>query len=153
MTWLLENLPQVLLVAGLALLIMDALIFGFSTFIFTFLGGSLLITGISMWLGLLPATWVAAAWSNALVTAVLALLLWKPLRRLQNQPTTTAINNDFARQQWLLVQDVDIQGLSTHAYSGVQWKLKSEQPISAGTLVEVFKSEVGTLWVRPVIEK
>lgn len=153
MSWFLENLPQILLVAGLALLIMDALIFGFSTFIFTFLGGSLLITGVTMWLGLLPATWVAAVWSNALVTTALALLLWKPLRRLQNQPTTTAIHNDFARQQWLLAEDVDMQGLSTHAYSGVQWKLKSEQPISAGTLVEVFKSDVGVLWVRPVAKQ
>lgn len=149
MQWFAENLPQTLLAVGILLLIVDATILGFSTFIITFLAGSLMLSGIAMWLGILPSTWIAALWSNALLTAGLAFLLWKPLQRLQNKPSSTQLNSDFAQLEFVLEQPVDRQGHSTYPYSGIRWKLKSEEPLAAGTLVEVTKSEVGVLWVRP----
>ena len=33
-------------------------------------------------------------------------------------------------------------------YSGVRWQVKSEQPLTAGTLVEVVRADVGVLWVK-----
>lgn len=149
MQWFVDNLPQSLLAAGILLLIIDAALLGFATFILTFLGGSMVLSGLAMWLGLLPSTMIAVLWSNALLTALLALLLWKPLKRLQNSKTTTDINNDFAQLVFKLEQDVDIQGEATYQYSGIRWKLKSEAPLAAGTVVTVFKSEVGVLWVCP----
>lgn len=149
MQWIIENLPQTLLALGILILIMDAALFGFSTFVFTFLGGSMMLSGIAMWLGILPATTFTALWSNALFTAILAATLWKPLLRLQNKQATTDIDNDFAQIEFKLEQPVDRQGLSTYQYSGIRWKLKSEQPIAQGTLVQVVKSEVGVLWVIP----
>lgn len=149
MTESISYLPQSLLALGIILLIVDITLLGFSTFIYTFFAGSLVISGALMWMGVLPATATVAVASNVLLTAGLAALLWKPLQRIQNQQTTTDINNDFAQLQFRLEEDVDDRGLTSYQYSGIRWRLKSEQPIAAGTLVIVLKSEVGALWVGP----
>lgn len=148
MSWLAENLSNVLIATGIGALIVDMVFFGFGTFILIFLGGSLLISGLAMLVGILPSTMDAALWSNAILTAILGVLLWKPLRRIQNKNGSKQITNDFASDPFVLKQDVDIQGLTEHMYSGVRWKLRSHQPISQGTLVEVVKVEVGSLWVK-----
>ncbi len=146
--WLLQHLPEGLMVLGLAALITEVVMLGFATFILLFFGLSLLITGLLMQLGVLPADWVTALWSNALLTSILGIALWKPLQRLQNKTDTKPVRNDFAEQSFVLEQDVDQRGLATHHYSGVKWKLKSQQPIAAGTLVKVVRTEVGVLWVE-----
>lgn len=148
MSWITENLANVLIAAGIGALIVDMVFFGFGTFILVFLGGSLLISGLAMLAGILPNTMDAALWSNAVLTAALGVVLWKPLRRFQNKNGTKQIESDFAADAFVVQQDVDIQGLSERMYSGVRWKLKSETPISKGTLVEVTKVEVGVLWVQ-----
>lgn len=143
-----DNMAEILMVAGLAALIIEVAVLGFATFVLLFLGASLLITGLAMTVGLLDTTLVTALWSNALLTTVLALGLWKPLRRMQNNVESKEVNSDFATETFILEVDVDIQGNTTRAYSGVQWKLKSQQPIAAGTLVKVIKTEVGVMWVE-----
>ena len=148
MSWLAENLSNVLIAAGIGALIVDMVFFGFGTFILIFLGFSLLISGIAMLIGVLPSTMDAALWSNAILTTILAVVLWKPLRRFQNKNGSKQITSDFASDPFVLQQDVDRQGLAERMYSGVRWKLKSETPISKGTLVVVTKVEVGVLWVE-----
>ena len=143
-----DNMAEILMVAGLAALIIEVAVLGFATFVLLFLGASLLITGLAMTVGLLDTTLVTALWSNALLTTVLALGLWKPLRRMQNNVESKEVNSDFAAETFILEVNVDIQGNTTRAYSGVQWKLKSQQPIAAGTLVKVIKTEVGVMWVE-----
>lgn len=150
MEWLAHNFAPLLLGVGLVLLILDMVVFGFATFILTFLGLSFLLTGLAMWLGLLPATFAAALWSNAVLTAVLAAVLWRPLQKLQNTPDRTSVHHDFADQQFLLADEVDDRGLTQYYFSGVHWKLKSRQPISKNTLVRVVKVDVGVLWVQPI---
>lgn len=148
-----HNLPETLMVLGIAALIIETVVLGFSTFVLLFLGASLLITGLVMSVGILPETWLAALWSNALVTSLLAIALWKPLRTMQNKVETTEVDNDFGKQQFVLEDEVDIQGKTAYTYSGVKWKLKSQQPISAGTLVNVVKTEVGVMWVEEHLSK
>lgn len=149
MEFVLQNLPEILLVTGIGALIIEAAVLGFATFVLLFLGASLVISGLLMYAGLVPETLVAAFWSNALLTTALALVLWKPLRKLQNQRAATQpLDNDFTRHEFVLEQDADIQGKTEHQYSGVRWKVKSAQPLPAGTLVEVVKAEVGVLWVK-----
>lgn len=143
-----DNMAEILMVVGLAALIIEIAVLGFATFVLLFLGASLLITGLAMNFGLLDTTLVTALWSNALLTTVLALGLWKPLRRMQNNVESKEVNSDFATDTFILEVDVDIQGNTTRAYSGVQWKLKSQQPIATGTLVKVIKTEVGVMWVE-----
>lgn len=148
MSWIIANLAEVLIAAGIAALIIEVALFGFATFILFLIGASLLITGLAMLLGILPASMDAALWGNAILMAVLAVALWKPLHRLQGKNTSKKITNDFASEPFVVEQDVDMQGLTERMYSGVRWKIKSETPITKGTLVEVTKVDVGVLWVQ-----
>lgn len=99
MSWFTENLSNVLIAAGIGALIVDMVFFGFGTFILIFLGGSLLISGLAMLIGILPNTVDAALWSNAILTTILGVVLWKPLRRIQNRNGSKQITNDFASDQ------------------------------------------------------
>lgn len=145
---LFHELSNILLIAGIAILIIEAVILGFSTFVLLFLGLSLVLTGVGMKAGILDATYVTALWSNSLVTSVLAFTLWKPLRNMQSKVEVQDIESDFAQETFVLADDVDSSGGTRHIYSGVPWKLKSQQPISAGTTVKVVKTEVGVMWVE-----
>ncbi|AYM88472.1 activity regulator of membrane protease YbbK [Pseudoalteromonas agarivorans] len=144
-----QNLPQALMVIGIIALIIEVTVLGLSTIILLFLGLSLLTSGLLMVAGVLPETITAALWSNTIITAVLALLLWKPMKRMQENVDSKQINSDFADLTFVLAKDVSDKEITTHQYSGISWQLKSTQPISAGTKVVVVKKEVGVMWVAP----
>ena len=56
MIWLSENLSGILIFLGIALLAVEMLVFGFSSFILFFIGLACLITGLLIFLGLLAAS-------------------------------------------------------------------------------------------------
>lgn len=147
---LLENIAQSLVISGLLILIIDAMALGFATFILTFFGIALMLTGILMYADVIPQTWNAAFWSAAIITPIIGAILWKPLKRLQNHVSKESVNSDFAELEFELENDVDSKGLTLFRYSGVDWKLKSQQPIVKGTQVRVVKKDVGTMWVEAV---
>ncbi|MEL0640691.1 NfeD family protein [Pseudoalteromonas aliena] len=149
MDFITQNLPQTLMVIGIVALIIEVAVLGLSTFILLFFGLSLFLTGLLMSFGILPDSLTTALWSNTVVTAGLAVALWKPLKKMQNRVDKKQVNSDFAELTFVLTSDVTEQGLTTHQYSGISWKLKSEQQISAGTEVLVTKKEVGVMWVTP----
>ncbi|MEI8619816.1 NfeD family protein [Pseudoalteromonas sp. B129b] len=149
MDFITQNLPQTLMVIGIVALIIEVAVLGLSTFILLFFGLSLFLTGLLMSFGILPDSLTTALWSNTAVTAGLAVALWKPLKQMQNRVDKKQVNSDFAELTFVLTSDVTEQGLTTHQYSGISWKLKSEQPIIAGTEVLVTKKEVGVMWVTP----
>ncbi|NMF47633.1 NfeD family protein [Pseudoalteromonas arctica] len=149
MDFITQNLPQTLMVLGIVALIIEVAVLGLSTFILLFFGLSLFLTGLLMSFGILPDSLTTALWSNTVVTAGLAVALWKPLKQMQNRVDKKQVNSDFAELTFVLTSDVTEQGLTTHQYSGISWKLKSEQSINAGTEVLVTKKEVGVMWVKP----
>lgn len=142
--------PNVLIMLGLVAIAIDVAILGFASFVLTILGSAILLTGLLMLVGLVPETTASTLWSAGILTALLTLLLWKPLRNLQNKTQGKAVEQDFADKQFVLPADVDAQGFIEHQYSGVRWKLKSQQPLTAGTLVRIERIEVGVLWVVAV---
>ncbi|UXH99917.1 NfeD family protein [Photobacterium sp. TY1-4] len=148
MEFITEHLPQVLMILGVLALITEVAVLGMSTFILLFLGLSLLITGILMNVAVLDSTLTTALWSNTLLTAALAIVLWKPLKQMQDSKGAKEIQSDFAELTFTLESDVDDRGLTQYAYSGISWKLKSRQPLAAGTQVKVVKKEVGVMWVE-----
>ncbi|MBQ4833767.1 NfeD family protein [Pseudoalteromonas sp. MMG010] len=149
---LINNLPQTLMILGVLALIIEVAVLGLSTFILLFFGISLIATGALMSLGILNDALSTALWSNTVITAALAVLLWRPLKKMQNKVDNKPIQSDFAELSFVLNEDVSIAGLSTHHYSGISWQLKSEYPIASGTPVIVVKKEVGVMWVSPANE-
>jgi len=149
MNFITQNLPQALMVLGIIALIIEVAVLGLSTFILLFLGISLFISGLLMSMAVLPDSLTTALWSNTVLTAVLAITLWKPLKRMQENVDTKQIKSDFAELVFILNDDVTEEGLTSYQYSGISWKLRSEQPINAGTEVRVTKKEVGVMWLEP----
>jgi membrane protein implicated in regulation of membrane protease activity len=147
MTWLTDNFATLLVVLGVLLLVLEVAAFGFSLFILFFIGLACILAGILMALGVLPQTLVVAFGSVAVLTLVLAFSLWKPLKRMQDHSGNKEIRRDFIGDSFTLASPVSSTQTSLHRMSGVDWKVKSDVPISAGTIVEVVKVEVGELTV------
>lgn len=149
--WL-AYLPQGLIVAGLIALIVEIMVLGLATFFLLFLGAALILTGLVMQLGIISTNATLALWSVTLMTAILALVFWRPLKRIQNRSHQHHVSTEFTDHSFLLEHDVDRQGHSQHTYSGIRWKLKSTHPIPAGTWVKVDKIEVGVMWISPLTD-
>ncbi|MDK2597229.1 NfeD family protein [Pseudoalteromonas obscura] len=150
MAYLTENLPQALIIFGLLALSIEVIILGFSTFVLFFLGLSLVASGTFMYFGLVEPNLLNAAWINGILTAVLALLLWKPLKAMQAQQDTKPVESDFAEISFTLEQDLTESNQVHYQYSGIQWQIKSKSDLPKGTHVKVIEKSVGILWVTPV---
>lgn len=151
MSFIETHIAEGLMIAGIVLLIVEMMVLGFSTFILLFLGISFLLTGLIMTIGVVPETVISALWVNSILTTLIAIVLWKPLKRMQkHEGKPGEIKSDFIGQELMLESDVDLGGKTEYLYSGVSWKLKSNNPIAKGSHVRVTKAEVGVLWVELV---
>ncbi|MFV0574433.1 MAG: NfeD family protein [Vibrio sp.] len=151
MDWVSSYLAQILMIVGFLALIVEVTVLGFSTFIFFFVGLAFIVTGFTMSIGLVDATLASAVWMNIVLTVLFACILWKPLKSLQNKKTSKEHESDFLPEPFTLSDDIDIDSETViHVFSGIQWKVRSETPISAGTKVKAVKLEVGIMWVKTV---
>lgn len=145
-------IPQLMITAGLLLLIVEVVVLGFATFILLFLGLALVLTGVMAWMGVIPVSWPMLMLTSGVFTAVLAAVLWRPLLRLQGDTDDKCTKSDFEGYRFVLEADIDGRGQYKHRYSGIEWTLKSERPLIAGCHVEVVKAEVGILWIKEVAD-
>ena len=151
MSWFSENLAEFLIIIGLALLVIEILILGFSTFILLFVGIAGIISGGLIYLGIIPETMLSALLSMGIITAVSALLLWKPLKSMQEDVEPADATNDLIGTRFTLTDDVSDTVHPEYKFSGIVWKLDSADTIAAGTEVEVTHTDVGRLTVKAVI--
>lgn len=142
-----NNLAEVLVCMGLALLAIEVLILGFSTFVLVFLGLACILTGGMMFIGGIPETIVNAFVGVGVLTGALAYILWKPLKKMQNKVEHKTVKSDLIGHSFVLKDDVSSKLSSTHKYSGIEWKVLSAETLAAGTEVEVVKTEVGAFTV------
>jgi inner membrane protein len=148
MNWFSEHFATTLIVLGFALLAAEVAVFGFSVFILFLVGLACVVTGALMAVGLFPATTVVAFGAVAFFSIVFAVTLWKPLKRMQNSGITHEVNGDFIGHSFVLSADVSATQQAAHRLSGVEWKVVANTAITAGTLVEVVKVDVGELTVK-----
>jgi membrane protein implicated in regulation of membrane protease activity len=149
MTWLTDSFSTLLVVLGVALLVIEVGVFGFSLFILFFVGLACILTGILMAIGIMPESLMMAFGSVAVLSLALALSLWKPLKKMQDSGGSKEVKGEFIGHSFMLASPVSATQVSLHRMSGVDWSVKSDMPIAAGTLVEVTKVEVGELTVAP----
>jgi len=150
MEYILSNLPQTLIVLGLILLAIEVLVLGFSTFFLFFIGIGAIATGILMAMGLIPETVLDSLLATAIISTVVALVSWKPMKKIQNKVDLNPVNNDMVGHQFVLPDELLVGKTITHRYSGIDWQVKAKEPLTAGTQVRIIKIEVGLLTVEPV---
>lgn len=144
-----NNLGESLITFGIVLLIIEITVLGFSTFVLTFLGLAAIVTGILVYMGVLPTGMLTIVISNALFASIFAALLWKPLKEFQNRKDTHTIDNDLIGLDFVLAEAISPSKTTTHRLSGIEWTIKAHSDIEANQSVVVEKAEVGILWVKP----
>lgn len=110
-------------------------------------------------IGWLPAelSWLLA--TVAVLTLLIAMLIYQPLRRLQQAKVRLQEDpaiSDFVGTTLMLQQDLLPQQLSHIDFSGVRWQLQlsPDQPaerLAAGSQVVIVSASVGLLTVKAAI--
>jgi len=145
-----SHLPEILIVLGLILLAIEVLVLGFSTFVLFFIGIGSIITGILMAIGLLPETLLNSLVATAIISSIVALVSWKPMKRMQSKVELTPIENDMIGHQFVLSNDLLLGKTITHHYSGIDWQVKANEELLTGTNVKITGMEVGLLTVERI---
>ncbi|MFT6990101.1 MAG: hypothetical protein ACJASL_002079 [Paraglaciecola sp.] len=150
MDWAFNNLAESLLILGILLLVVEVAVLGFSTFVLFFVGCGAVITAGLLYVGIIPDTWLAAMFSTGLLTALSAVLLWKPLKNMQTKVDTTRAKGDLVGHRFVLVEDVAPELTPEYHYSGINWKLMASEHLVAGTQVEVIQADVGIFHIKAI---
>ncbi|MDH5611680.1 MAG: NfeD family protein [Gammaproteobacteria bacterium] len=139
---------------GFLLLATEVLVFGFTTIIFLFAGIGALVTGLLMSVGILPETWIAGVASFGISTGVTSIVLWKPMRKMQDDHTPAqSHSSDLIGYQFVLQEDISLMSSGSHRYSGVDWKIELDpsadaDSLSSGQRVVVVSVDAGIFRVK-----
>lgn len=145
-----QYLPETIVALGLLLLAFEIAILGLSTFILFFMGLALVLTGSALWLNILPHSYASVLISTAILTLILAVTLWQPFKKMQSKTETKSVDSDFTGERFFSEFAIAQNQSPEYKFSGIMWKLRSNDPIPANTEVEIVKAEVGILWVKAV---
>ena len=148
MDWVTANMAESLIIVGLLLLAIEIAVLGFSSFVLFFVGLAAVLTGGLLYVGLIPDSMLSALLSIGVLTALSATLLWKPLKNMQKDVDTKKASSDLIGHRFVLTEEVSLTANPVYRYSGIDWKLKSNQPLNAQALVEVTDVEVGVFTVK-----
>ncbi len=145
---LFSDTAQALMAAGLFLAVIDLLIFGFATLFLTLFGLSLLTTGGLIYFSILDGSVSSTLIAVTLFTATYGVLLWKPLKRMQEQRKSNKVSSDLTGMSFTLQQDISPDSPGKYHYSGIDWTVKTTEVITQGTEVEVIDLQVGIMMVK-----
>lgn len=143
MSWLVDNLAETLFIIGLIILIIEVTVLSFSTIILFMIGAATIITSVTMYLGILSPNILDAVLMIGIVTAVLAIVLWKPFKQIQNAKDDKSVSSDLVGFTFILAQELTPESDVKYKYSGIEWRLVSTQTIAAQTKVKVVAVNVG----------
>lgn len=114
-----------------------------------FLALGSLLTGLLISLGVING-WEMAILSLGLLTAISALLLWKPFKRFQDSSSAANNSSDMVGRVLPVTQQVTLEQGSV-AYSGIEWQVRlkeSGEPIAAGKRARVVAVDGSLLLVQ-----
>ena len=141
------SVAECLVIMGIVSILVEVLFFGFSTFFLLFIGISCMITGLLMSVSIIPESTVYALSFVSIFSIILAVGLWKHLKRLQNPADNNEIEVGLVGHKFELNSDLSPNKASKYRYSGVNWIVKSPEAIKAGQTVKVINLDVGVLIV------
>lgn len=150
MEYISSHLSETLIVLGLILLAIEILVLGFSTFVLFFIGIGAIIAGILMAIAILPDTFLSSLLATAIISSIVALISWQPMKRMQGKVESNQIENDMIGHQFVLSNDLTPGKTVTHHYSGIDWQVKANEELLTGTNVKIIGMEVGLLTVERV---
>ena len=146
--WIFSDIAQGLMAIGILLAAIDLLVFGFATFFLTLLGLGMLTSGVLIYFAVLPDNTTSILVSVAAFTVAYSALLWKPLKNLQANKQSKKVSSDLTGMNFVLQQDISPDSPGQYHYSGIDWKVETNEVITQGTEVEVIDLQVGVMKVK-----
>lgn len=150
MSYFIENMGEAFIVLGLVLLAVEILVLGFSTFVLFFVGIGFVITGALLSFAVIPSELLTALLVSAVVTSIVAIVFWRPLKRSQNKVEDDNVTNDMIGHRFYLFEPLTVGKTVTYRYSGIDWQVMARDDIAAGSEVEIVDVAVGILTVKLV---
>ena len=129
---------------------------GMVTGILLFGSAGAIITGLFMLAGILPEAWDTGIASAAICAGIIAILLWKPLKKMQNAEVPEKDNSsDLIGYEFILEENISPLSPGTTRYSGINWQVEiykdaGVEEIAAGQRVRVCSVDVGKFYVQPL---
>jgi len=139
---------------GFVLLALEIGYLGLASGLVLFSGIGALLTGLLIWLGWLPETWLAGVASLGISSFLIALVLWKPLLRFQNQKAPGKDNSsDLIGHEFHLQQDITTNTYGKTQYSGIEWRVEIDAhsgltSLDSGSQVVVTSVDAGVFRVK-----
>lgn len=139
---------------GFLLLAIEILALGLATGVVLFSGIGALLTGALMWAGLLPTDWLAGIASFGVCSFGSAVLLWKPLLKMQRKDSNHKdTSSDFIGHEFRLEERITASSPGKTRYSGVEWRVEIDdgagtESIEAGQKVVVTSLDAGVFRVK-----
>ncbi|PCI06637.1 MAG: hypothetical protein COB77_06440 [Gammaproteobacteria bacterium] len=139
---------------GFAMLVAEVMLFGFTTIIFLFAGLGALTSGLLMSFGVIPETWIAGTACFGIATGVFGVVLWKPLKALQDKAAPPQKpTSDLVGLEFVLMDDISVMSAGSHRYSGIDWKVELDagskfDSLAKGKRVIVVSVDVGVMRVN-----
>jgi len=152
MEYFLENHDHLwYLIAGLSFII-ELSIMGLSGPLL-FFAIATLITGILVSLGIIDG-WKIEILSIGILSAITAIILWKPFKKLQNKKTNTDNSSDMIGLQVLVSTDITAISGSIR-YSGIDWNARLAEntdvdKISEPNQCKIVAIQGNTMLVSPL---
>lgn len=151
-----ENQHAFWFTLGFVLLAIEIGLLGLASGIVLFSGIGALVTGLLMWLDWLPNTFLAGIASFGISSFACAIVLWKPLLRMQNYKTPARDNSsDLIGYEFTLERALTTTQHGATRYSGIEWRVEIDRDagvssIEPGARVAVASVDAGVFRVRPV---
>lgn len=108
-----------------------------------------LLTGVMISLGIING-WEMAILSLGLLTAISALILWKPFKRFQNAAVVPDTSSDMIGRV-LPVTQLVTRNQGAVSYSGIEWQVRLKDgadPVAVGMHVRVLAVDGALLLVQ-----
>lgn len=152
----LDNQATLWMTIGFILLAIELIAFGFASGVLLFGSLGALLTGAVLWFEILPNNYLSGVACFVVSTAVITLLLWIPLRKMQSGAELgNDRSSDIIGHTFTLASDINRTEHGTQKYSGINWRVEPSEewqqlPIRAGSQVRVSAVSVGVFFVEPV---
>ena len=148
-----ENQASFWFALGALALVIELAVLGMSTIILFLIGLGALVTGLLVYLGIVPSGWLAGFAVMGITSFVLGVALWKPLKKYQAaEPPRSGQSSDFIGHEFELSSLLDRETHSTHQFSGVTWRVdlareEGDKSLASGDRVRVVALHPGILVV------
>ncbi|MCJ8295090.1 MAG: NfeD family protein [Colwellia sp.] len=98
------------------------------------------ITGVLISLGLIDG-WQSEILVVGILSAVITLLLWKPLKKMQNSRSKTDDSSDMIGLQVLASSEINISS-GTIRYSGIDWQARLADEVNGESIGEQTQCQI-----------